>query len=282
MKPEVLKDHLGFKAHLENNDKNKVSSKSMPEYVGVLYEINKDDFGNQILTKIGENTVTVGGAIESLEKLCRIEATWKPKTLNELYDINVASVNKNNRKIALFGVGVGGCGLEWGSVVEKDIKSRDIPGLIPLRSAEALTGDDADLYYFKKDNGDGTYRYYLKEFAVDTIAKSCWKDSLDEDEVGTEILSEIADSERTEGIQTFAEFVLDLNIKDVREYYESIGSLDQARYNSIGLFIGEKVELPDGSFEYADVRLFSYLNIDNKSVRIKTAAQYLYRILAIV
>lgn len=280
MKPKVLKDSIGYRAKIESKE----PEKSTPQYVGVLYEINKDDFGNSIFTKVGKNTVTVGGAIESLEKLCRIEASWKPKTLNEIYDIEATSVNKDNRKIALFGVGVGGCGLEWGSVVEKDIKSRDIPGLIPLRSTAALTGDDADLYYLKKDNGDGTFKYYLKEFAVDTIAKSCWKDSLEEDDdaVGTEILDEIADSERTESIQTFAEFVLDLNIKDVREYYESIGALDQARYNSIGLFIGEKVPLADGTYEYADVRLFSYLNIDNKSVKIKTAAQYLYRILAIV
>lgn len=280
MKPEILTDRIGYRSSLKQSE----PDKSTPQYVGILYEVNKDDFGNSILKKIGENTVTVGGAIESLEKLCRVEASWKPKTLNEILNIEAKSVNKDNRKIALFGVGVGGCGLEWGSVVEKDIKSNNIPNLIPLRSTAALTGDDADLYYMKKDNGDGTFSYYLKEFAVDTIAKSCWKDSLDEDDdsVGTEILDEIADSERTEKIQTFAEFVIDLNIKDVREYYESIGALDQARYNSIGLFIGEKVPISDGTYEYADVRLFSYLNIDNKSVRIKTASQYLYRILAIV
>ena len=178
--------------------------------------------------------------------------------------------------------GFGGSGLSFGSIVEKDIKRRDVPDLIPLRVTDTLTGDDADKYYFKKDNGDGTYSWYLKEFSVDPIIKTCWKDSADDEEDGTEVTSEIYNSERTEGLQTFAEFILDFNTKDVREYYESIGSLDSARYNSIGLYVGEKVELEDGSFDYINVRLFSYLNIDNKSVKIKTASQYVYRILSLV
>ena len=203
--------------------------------------------------------------------------------MNTIYNLNadVAGDGKSSF-IALFGVGIGGSGLEFGSVAEKDVKRRDVPELIPLRQAATLTGDDADKYYFKKDNGDSTYSWYLKEFSVPAVIKTCWKDSTDDERDGTEVTDEIYDSDRTEKLQTFAEFIIDLNTKDVREYFEKIGALDSARYNSIGLYTGQKVELPDGSYDYVNVRLFSYLNIDNKSVRIKTASQYVYRVLSLV
>ena len=281
MKREILNDYLTFASALTSCETKAVKSK--PLFKGVLYERYTDDFGNEILNKVGENTVVVGGAIEALEHLCNTEATWKPSTLNQIYNVNPDIPGNNmNSYIALFGVGVGGSGLSFGSIVEKDIKRRDVPELIPLRVTDTITGDDADKYYFKKSNGDGTFNWYLKEFSVEPVIKTCWKDSADDEEDGTEVTSEIYNSERTEDLQTFAEFILDFNTKDVREYYESIGSLDSARYNSIGLFIGEKVELEDGTFDYVNVRLFSYLNIDNKSVKIKTASQYVYRILSLV
>lgn len=278
MKRELLKDQLLLSSAISVGNSN-----SVPQYKGILYEKMDDGFGNSILKKIGENTVVVGGAIESLEHLCNVDANWKPETLNSIYGIN-AEVPGNNMKsyIALFGVGTGGSGLSFGSVVEKNVKRRDVPDLIPLRVNSTLTGSDADKYYFKKDNEDGTFSWYLKEFASDIVIKTCWKDSVDDEVDGTEVTSEIYDSSRTEGLQTFAEFILDFNTKDVREYFESIGKLDSARYNSIGLFIGEKVQLPDGSYDYVNIRLFSYLNIDNKSVRIKTASEYVYRVLSLV
>ena len=262
---------------------NAVRKTSTPHYVGILYEKNDDGFGNTLLREVCRNTVTVGGAIESLEHLSGIEANWKPQTLNEIYNINADVIgNDMNSRIALFGVGTGGCGLSVASVVAKDVKMRDVPELIPLRVGNTLTGDDTDMYYFKKDNGNGTFSWYLKEFTGKPVIKTCWKDSADEDVDGTEVTEEIFESERVEGLQTFLEFILDFNTKDVREYFESIGDLATARYNSIGLYIGEKVTLSDGSVDYINVRLFSYLNFDNKSVTIKTASQYVYRILALV
>ena len=274
MNPTLLKDSLPLESAIGGT---RVASakRGTPVFKGILYERTDDGFGNPLLRKVDENTVVVGGAIQSLEHLCNVDANWKPATLNEIYGINDDIPGNNmNSFIALFGVGTGGSGLSIGSVVAKDIKSRDIPELIPLRVSDVLTGDDADKYYFKKDNGDGTFNWYLKEFTNTPLIKTCWKDSTDDDVDGTEVTEEIFDSQRTEGLQTFAEFILDLNTKDVREYFESIGDLTSARYNSIGLFIGEKVELPDGTFDYVNVRLFSYLNIDNKSVKIKTVRPF--------
>lgn len=277
MKPIILKDHMLLDSSISS------TKAQVPGYKGILYERLDDGYGNPILHKIGENTVVVGGAIEALEHLCNVNASWKPSTLNTIYNLNAdVAGDRKSSFIALFGVGIGGSGLEFGSVAEKDVKRRDVPELIPLRQAATLTGDDADKYYFKKDNGDSTYSWYLKEFSVPAVIKTCWKDSTDDERDGTEVTDEIYDSDRTEKLQTFAEFIIDLNTKDVREYFEKIGALDSARYNSIGLYTGQKVELPDGSYDYVNVRLFSYLNIDNKSVRIKTASQYVYRVLSLV
>lgn len=287
-KPDAIRlpaDHLLFGDDIAEKI-NQSRGHSLPHLKGILYEVTgEDDYGNRILKKIGENTVTVGGAIVSLEKLCGVKASWKPKTLNELHNIDTDLPVKDDSKyseICLFGVGTGGSGLEFGSTIEKDEKMRETPGIIPLRSGSVLSGDDADKYKFRKDNGDGTSDWYLKEFSDPPIIKSCWKDALDEDSDGTEILDEIQDSTRPEKIQTFAEYLLDFNTKDVREYYESIGSLSQALYNSIGLYIADKYIREDNTYDYANIRLFCYLNIDNKSVRIKTASQYIYRILSLV
>lgn len=287
-KPDAIRlkpDHLLFGDDIEEKTSKSSGYSQVPGCKGILYEVTGEDcYGNRILKKIGENTVTVGGAILSLEMLCGVEATWKPKSLNEIHNIDTDLVVKSSTKskIALFGVGTGGSGLEFGSIVEKDVKRRETPGIIPLRSGAVLTGDDAHLYKFKKDNGDGTFDWYFKEFADPPLIKTCWKDALDEDADGTEVTDEIEDSTRTENLQTFAEYLVNFNTKDVREYYEAIGSLDHALYNSIGLYIADKVMREDGTYDYANIRLFCYLNIDNKSVRIKTASQYIYRILSLV
>lgn len=284
MKPQILTDELAIRDMFGRaKELRKGVNGSVPAYAGFLYEkVGDDGFGNPLLEKLGENTVVVGGAITSLEHLCNVNANWKPKTLNEIYNVNATEVGELGQDfIALFGVGTGGSGLEFGSVAEKDIKRRDVPDLIPLRANTIITGEEADKYYMKKDNGDGTSHWYLKEFSQDIVIKTWWKDAADDEADGTEITADIHDSTRTESIQSFAELVLDFNTSDVREYYESIGSLNNARYNSIGIFTGQKKVIGDYE-DYINIRLFSYLNIENKSVKIKTASQYIYRILSLV
>ena len=70
-----------------------------------------------------------------------------------------------------------------------------------------------------------------------------------------------------------------------------------ARYNTIGLFTGIKMNVGTGSGnaadnrgtdaeyaynDYVDVRLFSVVNFDNVSVKIPTETTYLYRVYAAV
>ena len=122
----------------------------------------------------------------------------------------------------------------------------------------------------------------MKEFSDVPVVRTLWRDAADLDTDGSEVTSDIASSDRTEQLETIADFPIDLSVDDVHEYFESIGELEMARYNSIGLYLGEKVQLDDGTYEYVNVRLMCYININNRDVSVKTASSYTYRIYTIV
>lgn len=287
MKKVILKDYMTIQSKMTGTDTRIVDSGlSAPLARGVLYEKINDGYGNEILKKVGENTVVLGGSVTSLEHLCGTAANWKPKTLNEIYEVNADKCDPTSIQdttICLFGVGIGGSGMDFTSVNQKDTKLRDVPTLIPLRRTDDISGTDEDKYYFKKETDTvGIYDYFLKEFDAPIEIKALWKDSLDEDVDGTEIVEDISTSERTENQESYAAFQISFNTSDVREYFEQIGEIDLARYNSLGLFLGRKVELDDGTFDYVDVRLFCYLNFHNKSVSNKTVSKYEYRVYTMV
>lgn len=276
------KKHYKIKDHMPMIDKITHQSRA---FKGVLYENLKDDAGRDILRPVSENTVVVGGAILALEHLANVNAAYVPGTLNSILDINpdVTDTSGKRPTFCLFSLGVGGATLDFGSITSKDIKSRNIPEIVPMRTGTSLTGVDADKYYMKKLNDAGdAYYWYAKEFATTPIIETYWKDSPDEEADGTQITGEIYDSDRTEEIETFVQLKLSLNIHDVREYFESIGNLDFARYNTLGIYTGNKIVLPDGTTDYVNVRLFAYTNFNNRDLSQKTEAEYTYRIYSLV
>lgn len=282
----LIKDDIGLMSVAVPQRSNR------PAFKGTLYKKNVDDFGNTIFTKEADNTVTLGGAVTALEKLTGVNATFKPATLNSIYNVNadVVAPAGTPETIALFGVGIGGCALDFGSVIDPDYKQREIIDFIPMMTVTdgELTGVNANKYYFRRQlqlsDGAVATSYYLKEFDVDTVVKSLWKDAPDEYTDGTEVISEVYDSSRTEGIETFANFNLKIDKNDIRSYFEAIGNIDMARYNSIGLFIGQKVliDADTNYYDYINVRLFSVVNINNDSVVDRKQIEYLYRIYAAV
>jgi|SRR5574343_223192 hypothetical protein len=280
---DLIQDALPLMEQLNPMQANVAKKHGIPMFKGILYENITDDYGNTILKKVNENTVVIGGAVLALEHLCNATSSWKPATLNTIYNVNAAVTGDNAKSfISLFGVGIGGSALTFGNVLTPDVKQRDVMSLIPLRTGASITGTDADKYFFRKDNGGGTYNWYLKEFNATPTIKSLWKDSAVSGVDGTEILEEIYNSERTEGVESLMEFSLKLNTSDVREYFESIGELNMARYNSIGLFTGQKVQISTGYYDYANVRLFSTVNINNRSVSLASESSYTYRVYSLV
>lgn len=283
MSSQLIKDSLPLIEQVGPMTAAIAKKHGIPLFKGVLYENLIDDFGHPVLRKVNENTVVLGGAILALEHLCNVNASWKPSTLNSIYNINSSVAGSNESSfISLFGVGTGGSALTFGNVYTPDVKQRDVTSLIPLRTGASITGTDANKYFLKKDNGGGTFNWYLKEFESTPTIKSLWKDSAVSGTDGTEILEDIYNSERTESVESLAEFSLKLNTSDVREYFESIGELNLARYNSIGLFTGQKVLISTGYYDYVNVRLFSTVNFNNRSVSLASESSYTYRIYSLV
>lgn len=276
---KMFKDKLPLQSHI-----NLGKEASGPRLAGMLFEANDDGYGNEILIPVKSNSVVFGGAVLALEHLTNTTATFKPATLNEIYDLHSDIPGSNSQSfISLFGVGTGGAALDFGNIKDPNVKQRNIEDMIPLRSTENLTGSDADKYFFKKPDGSGVLtNYYLKEFEAPIVTKSLWKDSPEQDGDGTEITGEIWNSQRTEGIESFSEFRIKFNTEDVREYFESIGQLNMARYNSIGLYTGQKVSVGGGEYDYVNVRLFSVVSFDNVSVKDKRESQYVYRVYSLV
>ena len=179
--------------------------------------------------------------------------------------------------IALFGCGTGGSQLDFGNIVAPDVKQNNVKEIVPMRYAADLTGTDANKYYMKAANADGsTFSWYLKEFDSTPVLKSFWKNSVDTESEGTEIIEDISDNNRTEGVETYAQFEISLNANDVREYFLTTGNLKMARYNSFGIYTGEKV-----GNEYGNVRLYAVVNFNNRSLQTPVTSSFIYRIFAL-
>lgn len=256
---------------------------------GILFRDDGfDSYGNPVFTKVNENTVVLGGAIAALERLTGVTASFHPYTLNEQLGLNATgySYNPYSTPIALFGCGIGGADTSFGNVYDPDVKQNTIADLVPMMVSENdLTCVDAEKYMMRTSittsGGTSLNCWYLKEFDMDPNIRSLWKDAAEEDEDGTEITADISSSESTNGVECFANFKLVLNDDDVRSYFEAQGMLTMARYNSIGLFVGEKVTI-NGVDDYVNVSLFSVVNVDNEPLSERKSVTYYYRIYAMI
>lgn len=257
---------------------------------GVLYrDDGLDAYGRPIFTKVNENTVTLGGAIFALEKITGQEASFKPNTLNSILNVNNIGYDYNlaNTTIALFGCGIGGAALDFGNVYDPNVKQNNVAELVPMMVAENdLTGTDSDKYMMAttiNTTGGTTLKcWYLKEAEQVPVIRSLWKDAATEEEDGTEITEDISASESLNDVECFAQYKIKLLQDDVRSYFNAMGMLSMARYNTIGLYTGEKVTLPNGKYDYVNVRLFSVVNFNNEPLDERKEITYYYRIYAMV
>lgn len=228
------------------------------------------------------NQIVLGGAMFILEKLFNVEAPITVDYLNNI--MGIAAENPieekypKNTAVCLFGVGIGGCGDSSLSVVDVNFYEREIFDMVPFRvTDDELNEEDQKKYWFKRKESDGRTSYFLKTFEQDPVIKVLWKDG-DEDEDGSEVSSGVHDTQRTEPIETFIELILKITKKDVREYFEINGNIEEARINSIGLFTGIKQPMSDGSKDYKQVKLFSKLNIPNEMLVMNKDMTIIYRI----
>jgi hypothetical protein len=228
-----------------------------------------------------ENQIVIGGALFILEKVFGVEPNLYVDYLNNIMGIATDGMSNDlyaDTHVCLFGVGVGGCGDSIRSVKDVNFVEREIFEMVPFRiTDEDLNPSEQKKYFFKMEKDNKTH-YYLKTFEQQPVIKALWKDSDDQDEDGSEVEAGVHESTRTEPIETFVEMILKITKKDVRDYFELYGDIEQCRINSIGLFTGAKRNLSDGTTDYQQVKLFSKLNIPNEMLTLKKDLTIVYRI----
>ena len=240
-----------------------------------------DEFGQTLFEE--ENQVVLGGSLFTLQKVWGVESPLSIATLNTI--MNVATTGDavkdlKNTFVCLFGVGYGGAGDTAKSVKDVKYYEREVFDMVPLRVPEGdLTEEEKLQYFFKKPLEDSRNGYYLKKFESDPEIKVLWKDGV-EGEDGTIVEDGVHSTQRTEPIEAFVEMHLKITKKDIREFFEMNGNIEEARFNSIGLFTGVLSDLGGGNYDYKEVRLFSKLNIPNEYLTLRKDMDIYYRVYA--
>lgn len=280
----IIKDTLPVGVNIITKEQEaEYRKRNIPVFKGRLFEV--DDYGNAIFK--AENTVVLGGAITALEHLFGVNANFIPADLNTIYGLNTdVRADRFASYITLFGVGTGGSAIDFGNVYDPKFTQREIIDFVPFRLADTdtLEGPDAEKYFFRRQisNTPTKYAWYLKEFEKPVEIKSQWKDAPEPDADGTEIIDEVYDDTTNIGIESIGECLIKITPEDIRPYFEFNGNIEMARYNSVGLFIGKKVQISANYYDYVNVRLFSVVNLENDSVKRRKEVTYLYRVYAAV
>lgn len=231
-----------------------------------------------------ENMVLIGGVQYALEQLLGVKGPIEIGTLNASMGIGSQSStaltnglpHQVGHKVCLFGVGTGGAGDNIKTIYDVKYNEREIVDMVPFRyTNDALSSTEADMYFGKKMI-DGTQAYYLKRFDQAPEIKHFWKDGdLDEFEDGTEVDSTVFTSTRQEKIESFSEILLTVSKKDIKEWFKAAGHIEDARFNSLGLFTGY---YNDKDKDYESISELSKLNIPTESLSLVKDLQIIYRL----
>lgn len=240
-----------------------------------------DEFGQTLFEE--ENQVVLGGSLFTLQKVWGVNSPLNIETLNSIMGIATsgdAVPDLKNTFVCLFGVGYGGAGDTAKSVKDVKYYEREIFDMVPLRVPEGeLTEQEKLQYFFKTTLPTGRNAYYLKRFEQTPEISVLWKDGA-EGEDGTSVEEGVHATQRTEPIETFVEMHLKITKKDIREFFDMNGDIDEARFNSIGLFTGVLCDLGNGEYDFKEVRLFSKLNIPNEYLTLRKDMDIYYRVYA--
>lgn len=286
-----LFDRLGIKDELVQN----FVSKTKKKKGGFRTSIEmRNEFG-ELLFSHEQNETVLGGVLTVLEKLAGVQSTLKVASINHLLGINdVIPLNESSATdddiLCLWGVGIGGSGDAFGSRRDVKFYEREIgmnghtEQMIPFRVvAEPFgpTDDNAQKYFMMRQREDGLYEYFLKTFEKigndNAVIKTLYKDGAEGDD-GSEVPTDVYMGTRSDEIESFLEIHLQSGKRDIHEYWEHVGEMKSARFNTIGLFTGRKVEISDGRFDYVNVKLFSKLTFDNEPLQNAKTLNLIYRI----
>lgn len=201
--------------------------------------------------------------------------------------------------VCLFGIGITGSATNAitkppVSFLEYSIQNslavedeRQLSGtMIPFRCTPNQLSNTDNIKYFGRtkewtsDNIDNI-EYYLKRFESDVVIKNFWKAASDE----TESTNEVSQAEyyprtstsNSSTIESYAEMILKISSKDVKEWFDANDNIDATRINTIALFTG-RYNKEKGDYE--NVRLFSKLTLKVENLSLEKDFDIIYRIYA--
>lgn len=250
------------------------------------YGLYKDQFGVSQLNEVcfeQENMVPLGGVQYAMEMIFGVKGSIVIPTLNELYQIGALGSGITpaegmpyayGQKVCLFGIGVGGAASNNLTTLDVNYNEYDISEMIPFRYTNDALSDSDSLKYFGKKYVDDVQAYFLKRFDTDPVIKHCYKSGIDGED-GPEADDNVFTSVNNTGIESFTETCLTITKKDVREWFIHNGNIEEARVNSIGLFTAVYDEQLQ---DYANIRLFSKLNIPTEPLSLTKDMNIIYRV----
>lgn len=263
------------------------------------YGLHKNEQGISELDEVvfeTENMVPIGGVQYAMEMIYGVKGPLTIPTLNSkgigAQNSEIVPEGENpypyGQRVCLFGVGCNGA--TENNLTVKNVKYNEfeLNEMIPFRfTNDPLTESESEKYFGIKDipvgesNLDGSIRaYYLKRFEVDVLTNTDsriyhrFEDGI-EGEDGSEVGNSIFENTGNEmGIESYTEVTLTVDKKDVREWFDYNGKIEMSRVNEIGLFTA----IWDNKLkDYANIQLFSKLNIPTEPLSLTKDLVILYR-----
>lgn len=252
------------------------------------------------------NTVTIAGVQYAMESIFGSAGPIEIPTLydelgiglpNAVYTNNVVDdpnetytmPYRYGNRVCLFGIGLTGSAENSITKYPVDYREKSIQMtktaedgteldgiMLPFRyTSQLLTETESKMYFGKKADGDYT-GYYLKKFENPPTIKHLWDSGSDGSDEEIEIINaEVWDSTRTTAVQSMAEMQLKITEKDIKEYFNITGRIDEPRFNTIALFFAD---WNNDQQDYENVRLFSKLYIPTENVSLSKDLDLIYRV----
>lgn len=252
------------------------------------------------------NTVTISGVQYAMEMIFGVNG---PITIPTLYDelgIGLANATYTDMKVndpdgeytmpyhfgnrvCLFGIGLTGSAENSITKYPVDYREKSIQMnktaedgteldgvMLPFRyTSQSLTETEQKMYFGKKSSGEYT-GYYLKRFENAAVVKHVWNTgSTDEDDEAEVSNGEVWDTSRNTPVSSYTELQLKITEKDIKEYFNNTGRIDEPRLNTVALFFGD---YNSEKGDYENVRLFSKLYIPTENVSLSKDLDLIYRV----
>lgn len=237
-----------------------------------------DPFGNVVASTKDYNDLTIGGATFFLEQVFKTPSlnsrfllsglngyTWNENLSNENFNRNYIS----DERIFGYMVGIGG---EDGTLIKPaDYTNRQLDKFVPFRLT--IDKDEKSTYMMPTSitiNNKEYTGYYVKSF-YDLNNEAGTKnngetnpiDIIPEYTDGSGVVNESTMSGTDSPIYTYARVILEIDNKDIREYFNALdGNENNCYVNQIGLVAGKPN--PSDPTKYDDCKLVTICNFKSR------------------